>query len=190
MFAQHSKVRMTDGKTYMLKLKSSMRKSIWCACCCERFFWCYTWYHFKYIIVSSGEHLLQLCSQSPICTGCSVPCDLLSGVDFTRWRVWGKNCAAPVLLELSPRYSHASSFRDDFCYLLSEFGQKYSGLNVLSHKRQTVGSLWSEASGWQPGYSWRGCRMVLQVGAALSSFIVFLGQNSQVCGAAYCITID
>lgn len=77
------------------------------------------------------------------------------------------------------------------------YAKKYKNLDVLSHNSSYEGlsfTLCSKESGWPDGmtagYRWQSCRMVLQMEAAISSFIVFLGQNTQVCGVAYCITID
>lgn len=190
---------MTGGKTYVLKLKSSARKSIWCGCSRERVLLALYLISFQTYdkTVSSGEHLLQLCSQSLILDAvCLELCS--SVVDFRHWRLWGKNRASPFLLQLSPRCSHAFSFRDYFYYHVSELGQKVQWLECFEpqtavmkdccsfHGQKKVAGM----MGWQPGYSWQSCRMVLQMGAAPNSFIVFLGQNSQVCGVTYYITIE
>jgi len=59
---------MTDGKIYMLKLKSSARKSVWCGCSCERVLLALYLVQFQTYdkTVSSGEDLLQLCSVSDL----------------------------------------------------------------------------------------------------------------------------
>jgi len=99
-------------------------------------------------------------------------------------------------MQLSPRCSHALSFKDYFYYRVS--GRKVQQLEHFEpqiavmkdchslHGQKRVAGL----KGGQPGYSWQSCSVVLWMGAALSSFVGFLGQNSQVCGVADCITID